>query len=212
MTEGAWEDEPVARPRNRLLAVVAVLLLLALAVGAGIGAGLVQSRRPDSFRSQAVLLLDQEPALTASPSDGLINKLVRLRLKYVDIVQTTTFSDTVATTLSLGPGRVHSALSAVALPASLLVRVSAQDRDAAVAQRIAQTAAESLRDTLSNSQNALSIKPGQQVTLTVVTPARLGTRTTPAEGRVRLIGGVVGGGVLLAGLVVLDVLRRRRRG
>lgn len=197
---------------SRLRTGIAVALVVLLAVGAGLGAAFAMSQKQDAFASTAVLLIDQEPGLTLSPNDGLISKLVRLRVKYVDTVQTTTFSDAVAATVGLSSGRVHTALSAGATPSSLLIRVNATDREPDIARRVAQTAAETLRDRLVIEQTALGIKPGSRVTLTVVTPAREGVRTSPSPGRVRLVGLVVGAGALLAGLVVLDVLRRRRQG
>lgn len=201
------EDIPTSsRPRT----AVAVLLVLLLAAAAGLGAGAAVARKPTAYQSTAVLAVDQEPGLSLSPNDGLITKLIRLRVKYVDAVQTTTFSDAVAATVGLSPGRVHGDLSAVATPSSLLVRVSASDRDSATAQRVAQAAAEALRDQLAVEQASLGIKPGARVTLTVVTPAREGVRTSPSPSRVRLVAVVVAAGFLLAGLVLLDVLRRRR--
>ena len=210
MSAEPWEDQPAVRGRSRVLAVLAVLALIVVAALAGLGAAELQHRRADSYRSQAVLLIDQEPGLTASLNDGLINKLIRLRLKYVDLVQTTSFSDPLATRLGLPAGRVRTALTATAPPSSLLVVVAADDKDREVSQRVAQAGAESLRDALAGSQAALGIPQAQQVTLTVVTPARPGSRTTPGRDRVILIGAVVAGGVLLGGLVVLDLLRRRR--
>lgn len=200
-----------SRPPSRIGTVLALLLVILIAAGAGLGAAYVMHKRPAAYRSSAALLIDQEPGLTLSPNDGVISKLIRLRLKYVDIAQTTTFSDAVAATTGLAPGRVHADISASAAPASLLLQVIATDRDSDVAQRLAQSASEALRDQLTIEQTAIGIRPGARVTLTILSPARPAVRTSPSSARVRLVGVVVGGGVLLAGLVLLDVLRRRRR-
>lgn len=207
MTEAPY-DERSRRGGGLRLAAVGLLLLM-VAAAAGVGAAALVERRADSYRSSAVLLIDQEPGLTASVNDGLINKLIRLRLKYVDLVGTTTFSDSVAATTGLSNGRVHTALSGNAAPSSLLLRVSAADRDPATAQQIAQVAAESLRDMLAAEQTALGIKLGNRVTLTVVTPAQAGTQTSPAQDRVRLVGVVVAVGVLGVGAALVSGLRRR---
>ena len=106
-----------SRPPSRIGTVLALLLVILIAAGAGLGAAYVMHKRPAAYRSSAALLIDQEPGLTLSPNDGVISKLIRLRLKYVDIAQTTTFSDAVAATTGLAPGRVHADVSASAAPA-----------------------------------------------------------------------------------------------
>lgn len=191
--------------------VVIAFLLLVLALAAGAVAAAVVNNRPVRYHAEAVLMIDQEPALTASAGDGLIDKLLRLRVKYVDTVRTTTFSDPLASTLGMSPGRVHSALGSVAPPSSLLLKVTADDVDAETARRIAQSGAESLRDTLAANQESLGIKPTDRVTLAVVTPARTGVKTSPSDRRVVLVGVVVALATLVGGSVLVDVLIRRRR-
>ncbi|MCW2600411.1 MAG: hypothetical protein JWM02_2240 [Frankiales bacterium] len=194
--------------RGLVLAVGLVVLLVATA--AGLGAAAVLQRRPAVYHSQAVLLIDQEPALTASGDDGILNKLTRLRVKYVDIVHTTVFADELGARLGLPSSRVYAAVGATAPLSSLLLTVTADDGDPTGAQRIAQGAATLLREQLSAQQTGIGIKAGQLVTFTVVTPATTGTKTSPAARRTVLVGAVVFGAVLAGGLVLLDVLRRRR--
>lgn len=211
MPDGVVEGqhETTDRPaRGFPVALSLVVLLVALA--AGVGAAAVLESRPAVYHSQAVLLMDQEPALTASGDEGLLNKLTRLRIKYVDLVGTTVFSDGLAPTLDLPSARLHAALGASAPLSSLLLTVTADDHDATGARRIAQGAAEQLRDQLSAQQGANGVKPDEQVTFTIVSPATSGTKTAPSHRRALLVGGVVLAAVLAGGLVLLDVLRRRQ--
>ena len=201
--------EPEVRERRRLPGVILVLTLLLAGVG-GAGAAAYNESRAKVYRSTAVMFIDQEPALTQSRNDGLLSKLVRLRLKYADIVTTTVFSDPLADSLSLPPGQVHGALSAFAPPSSMLMSVTATTGDPALAERIATAAAQSLHDNLQQQQTSLGVPASQQVTLTVVTPARAGVKTSPRRSRSLLLGVGVAVSLLVVGGVLADAARRRR--
>jgi capsular polysaccharide biosynthesis protein len=210
MPDGTEEQvQPEVRQRRWLPGVIIVLTLL-LAGAGGAGAAAYNESRAKVYRSTAVMFIDQEPALTQSRNDGLLSKLVRLRLKYADIVTTTVFSDPLADTLSLPPGQVHAALSAVAPPSSMLMSITATTGDPAQAERIATAAAQSLHDNLQQQQTALDVPESQQVTLNVVTPARPGVKTSPRRSRSLLLGIGVAVAILVVGGVLADATRRRR--
>lgn len=188
---------------------VAVALVALLAAAAGLGAAALESSRPAKYTARAVLLIDQEPQLSVARDEGIFNKLTRLRVKYVDTVQTTAFSDLVAGRVGLDRGRVHASLSAAAPPTSLLLIVRATDRDRQSAQHLAQSAAETLQDSLTQEQARLGIARADRVTLTVVSPAATATKTSPSSSRAASLGGVVALAVLGGGLVVVAAVRRR---
>lgn len=214
MLDEADVDAVLGRPPRRrpfegfLLAIAGVTVVLALVTG--IGAAVYNQHRHAVYRSTAVLLIDQEPALTEARNDGVISKLVRLRVKYADLVSTTAFSDPLADTLQLPPGVVHSALSADAPGLGVLLTVSATTGDAARAKRIAAGAADALHDDLVRQQTALGVAPKDQVTLTVVTPARQGDRISPRRSKSLLLGLGVAATVLVLSVVLTGAFYRRR--
>ncbi|MGB8649165.1 MAG: hypothetical protein WCD35_00750 [Mycobacteriales bacterium] len=193
------------RPRNVLVAGLVLGVLLG-----GIGAGYVLSRHA-VYRSSAVLMLDQEPALAKSENDALLSKLVRLRLKYVDIVSTTVFADPVAKALGRPVGEVHGALSATAAPTSLLLTIQAQAGSADAAREIAQGAADELVTYLQDEEVAARIPEDNRVTLTVVSAAPQGTKASPSGRRALLAAVFLFAVVAAAGALAADALRRKDR-
>ena len=200
--------QPTTRSRVGLILSVALVLLLAAA--AGLGAAVLERQRPERFTSHAVLLIDQEPALSTSHDDGIFNKLTRLRVKYVDTVQTLTFAGAVSQTSGVPIGRVHAALGATAQPFSLLIAVRATDGDALTAQLLAQTAAQSLQDTLTKEQASLGIPRQDRITLTIVSAAPLAQRIAPEKSRAVTVGAIAALAVLGGGLVLVAAVRRRQ--
>lgn len=203
---------PPARRRLPMPAPLAVLiggLVLGVLVGA-IGGGIVLSRAA-VYRSSVVLMLDQEPALAKSSDDALLTKLVRLRLKYVDIVSTEVFAAPVARQVGRPVGQVHAALSATAPANSLLLSISAQAGSADAAREIASSAGTQLVSYLQREEVAAKIPAGDQVALTVVSPATQGAKASPSKRRALLVG-LIGFVILAAaGGVTADALRRKDR-
>lgn len=205
-------EPTVTGPARRLpkpLNVLVAGLVLGVLLG-GIGAGYVLSRHA-VYRSSAVLMLDQEPALAKSENDGLLSKLVRLRLKYVGIVSTTVFADPVAKALGRPVGEVHAALSATAPPTSLLLTIQAETGSADGAREIAQGAADELVRYLQDEEVAAAIPEGNRVTLTVVSAAPQGTKASPSGRRALLAAVFLFAVVAAAGALAADALRRKDR-
>jgi capsular polysaccharide biosynthesis protein len=196
--------------RSRAGLVLSVILVALLAAAAALGTAVLERNRPDSYVSRSVLLIDQEPALSLSHDDGIFNKLSRLRVKYVDTVQTVVFADQVSAKVGVSAGRAHGALGATAAPFSLLLAVQATDRDAVTAQLLAQTAAQVLQDNLTQEQAKLGIPRADRITLTLVSPAPLAHKVSPANSRALGVGAIVGLAVLGAGLVLVAAVWRRR--
>jgi capsular polysaccharide biosynthesis protein len=197
--------------RARVGLVLSVLLVGLLAAAAGLGSAALERDRPTRYVSHAVLLIDQEPALSVSHDDGIFNKLSRLRVKYVDTVQTIVFADQVSQKVGIPTGRTHAALSATAAPFSLLLSVQASDNEAVTARLLAQTAAQTLQDGLTREQAALGIPRADRITLTLVSPAPPAVKVSPGHKRALAVGAIVGLAVLGGGLVVVAAAWRRRR-
>ena len=204
-------EEHVERPPRRrsglLIAGVLVTLLLALAAGAAVAAR--HQSGPARYRSVAVLLIDQEPAVSQAHDNGILVKLTTMRIKYVDTVTTTTFSSALARTLGLPPGQFRGSVSAYAPPESLLLQVAATTADRGRAQAVAQGAADKLVADLAQEQTDLGITGPAQVTLKVVTPAPAAVKVAPLRKDSVKRGLVAGGIVLVLGLALIVVARRR---
>ncbi|MCW2779322.1 MAG: hypothetical protein JWN17_3047 [Frankiales bacterium] len=205
--------DPAGAPpgRTRQVLVALALVVLVVAAAAGAAAAEYRLRRPAVYGSSAVLLIDQEPALSQAASDGVFLKLSRLRAKYVGLVRTAAFADPVAQQAGLSSAAVQSALSATADPTSLLLTLTARGSRADQARELAQVAAEQLSRALALQQASVGIPTSSRVTLTVVTPAGPALHLAPDRRRAELLGLVVAVGLAVPGLLGVDVLRRRRR-
>lgn len=193
-------DSPVA---------MVVLLAVAAAILAGGGAAAYEASRPTTYRSDAVLLIDQPAAIAVSGNDGVILKLARLKVKYVGIISSQEFQQPVAVTTGIPLGAVHAALQATNDPTSLLLHVDATMGNAADAQRLAEAAARALVLYTHQEQTEARIPNIEQVTFTIVTPATPAARVTPNRPRAALVGVVVFIAVLIVGALVADLVRRR---
>lgn len=182
----------------RLLVALVAAVLVAAIVASVVGS------RGERFGSQAILSIDQPTAVATSATPGVIDKLSKLRGKYVGLVRTNVIAGPVAKKLDLPIGRVRGALSASADPASLLLAVRAQDRDPAVAAKIAAAAAAQVRAYTAAEQSGLGIDAAQQYSFTLVVPAGGAAKIAPTRSR-ELQAGVLAG--LLVGAAVYLALQ-----
>lgn len=196
--------------RSLRFPLVPMLMVLVVALLAGAATSVYELTRPAVYTSNAVLLIDQEPAIVASGGEGIIGKLQALRYKYVGIVGTMTFARPVAQQTGLPEALVHSALSASADANTLLISVTASTHTAHDASLIAQAAAGELVSYLHNEQQSIGVKPQDQVTLTVVSPASAPQQISPHKRRGAFIGLGVFAGVLVIGALLVDLVRPRR--
>jgi capsular polysaccharide biosynthesis protein len=200
--------------RRRILdSPAAMLALIALAIGvlAGGLTAYYEFTRPTTYRSTAVLLIDQANAIASSQDDGVVNKLSRLRVKYVGIAQTLVFDQPVAAQAGLPVGTVHQALAPSFDAASLLVRIAATMPRPADARRLAEVAAQQLVTYTQEEQNAAGIASKDAVTFTIVSPATSAQRVTPDRQRAALVGVFVFFAITIVGLLGADLLRRRQQ-
>lgn len=200
--------EPPRSRRGRAVALVVLVLLLAGAAGFGVAA--YNESRPDTFVSRAVLLIDQQPALTYAKDDGLVLKLGQLRIKYRDMVTSTTFARDVAQRTGYSAGLVHSTLSAQAAPQSLLLTVTSTSPDRTVPESVAQAAAELLSNEAEATQRREKVPPAVRITLTVVSPAQPAAQLSASRRRSEQLGLGAALGVLLAAALIRDLTRRQQ--
>lgn len=186
-----------------------VLVAVAIAVLVGAAAALYEATRPATYRSTAVLLIDQPGVVASSQDDGIITKLSRLRVRYVDIVGTTAFEQPLAQQVALPLSEVHSAVQATYDLQSLLVRIIVTLPRAEDARRVAQAAAQLLVGYTQQEQSSAGIPDKERVTFTIVSPADTVDQVTPDRGRAILIGAVVFAGLGVAGVLGAEMVRRQ---
>lgn len=184
-----------------LLGLVSAVLVTALALAALLSGTPV-------WRSTAVLSIDQPRALAASDDAGVIDKLSRLRFKYVGLVGTDRLAAPVAARLQEPVTAVRGRLTAEAQITDLLVRVSGTDDTRAGATRTTEALVAELVAQVKAEQAATGAPPPDQVQLTVVQGAVAQEQIAP--GRARSLAAAVLLG-LVAGAVVTAVALALRR-
>lgn len=193
----------------RRLAPVALLgLALLFVVGAAVAGLLARSAAP-TFTSTAILDLDQPLVVAAAQDPAVLDKLSRLRFKYVGLVGTDRIAAPVATALGDEVDEVRGRLGATAFPQDLLIRVTGTAGDEQAARRTADALAEALVAFVAKEQADDGVPAAQRVAVEVVDVAAPAVQVGPARGAT-LIAALLGGGTASgAGLLVL--LRRDRR-
>ncbi len=160
---------PEGSSSGRRRRVVVALVAVALVIVALAGSVLITSSRV--FESRTTVAIDQVPGIAASDGPAVIEKLARLRLKYVGLLSTDVFSRPVSGSLDLPHGRVAAALFSHAPASSLLMFVGGRDADPMVAREVATAAANELIAYVEAEQDAASIPPDRRFAFTIVSPA-----------------------------------------
>ncbi|MBV9291707.1 MAG: hypothetical protein JO222_04590 [Frankiales bacterium] len=207
----APESSPVRRAIGSPALILAIIALV-IGILAGGFTAYYEYTRPATYRSSAVMLIDQPATLSASADVGVVTKLSQLRIKYVGIVKTQVFAQPVADQTGLPVGLVLHSLTATADPTSLLVLISSTTKDPAQAHTIAEAAANELTTYVKTEQDAAGIPQRRQITFSTATPATNAVRVTPDRSRAKLVGLFVFIAITLVGFLGADLLRRRRRG
>ncbi|MGZ6791328.1 MAG: hypothetical protein ACXVGH_00115 [Mycobacteriales bacterium] len=193
-------DVRLRRPST--LALLVAVLAAVLAAGA---AGVAAHRSPGSQTSTALLSLDEPRAVAAAGDAGVLEKLSRIRLKYLGLVGTDRLAVPVASVLGVPVSQVRGRLSATASPADLLLRVSCSGP---AARRCAQALATSLVAYVSSEQVTNGIPADQRLEAAVVQDA--GPALAPASSRTRTLGLALVAGALAAAAVLAVAARPRR--
>jgi capsular polysaccharide biosynthesis protein len=130
-----WDAISLPSTVNGAIAIVVA------AVVAGVTAALVLAAAP-TYESRATLAIDQPEAVAKSPDTGVIEKLDRLRQKYVGLAETTRILAPVSSRTDTPVGDLRRDTDVVVAPESLLLFPTAR----ADTQRAAQRRAEALAD------------------------------------------------------------------
>jgi capsular polysaccharide biosynthesis protein len=175
------------RPTPRFwIGLAAAALAIGVLVG-GVAAFAVHAGKK-TYQSQALLMIDQARAVAASPDDGVVAKLARLRYSYAGLVRTQAFYGPLAESLGYDANVVGSSVYTLVDPTSLLLVVGARGSDPNRVKTIATAAADHLVKFAKQQQDGENIPAVQQVTFTVVTPANEPTKVSPSDHRVALVG------------------------
>ncbi len=138
-------------------------------------------RAQTTWRSTAVMLIDDPPALATAGDDGQLLKLDGLRLKYAALVSTDLFAQPVATQLHLPVGDVLGSVTAIVPNESLLMDVTATWSTPRVAQRLAQSMAGEVNSFVTYESEAYNIPNVDRYTFIVIDPATAATADRPSH-------------------------------
>ena len=195
-----------ASPR-RPSALALLLAVVAAVLAAGIG-GLAAHRSAGTLRSTALVSVDEPKAVAASNDGGVLEKLSRVRLKYLGLIPTDRIAVPVATRLRTPVEQVRGRLSATVVPEDLLLRVTCTGPVAATTRACADALAQALVAYAVQDQVAYDIPLAQRIVLTQVQPA--GPASRPRTGRGRTLGISLLAGALAAAAVLALAMRQRR--
>ncbi len=193
--------EPHELRQPLLLAIVTAVLVAAVAFVA------LMSATP-TWQSTAVLSLDQPRAVIAADDAGLLNKLSRLRFKYIGLIGTDRVAVPVAARLKVPVEDVRGRLSGEARLEDLLLRTNGTGTSKKQAQQTADALAAQVQAEVAAEQKAAAIPAVDQVQVIVVQAAADAEKIAP--GRKRALAEALLAGVLVGVAVGLGLLLRRR--
>ncbi|MCU1594811.1 MAG: hypothetical protein JWO12_2203 [Frankiales bacterium] len=193
-------------PRRRASALALLLAAVAATLVAGLTGVAVHANAGD-LTSTALVSIDEPQAIASSTDGGVIEKLSRVRLKYISLVSTDRIAVPVATSLHLPVDRVREHLSGAALPTDLLLRLSCTGTVANKARACANALATAVVAYADQEQSRFQIPAAQRVILAKVQPA--GEATRASSGPAKTLGAAVLAGGLAAALVLAVMARLR---
>lgn len=179
---------------------VGVLLTAVLFVVGAALAGLLARSAAPTWQSTAILDIDQPRVVAAAQDPAVLDKLSRLRFKYVGLVGTDRIAGPVAFSLDEDVEDVRPRLGASALPSDLLIRVTGTAGDPRVARRTSDALARALVELVATEQDDDAVPPVEQVQVELVDVAAPAVQVGPARGAIgiaALLGGALGAGLCL---------------
>lgn len=188
-----------------LLGLVAAVLALIAAAG---GYAVARKATP-TYRSAAAISLDQPFLIAASTDSGQIDKLSRIRQKYVGVVRFDSVITAVARQTGLPSGHVRGDVFALADRASLLLIVGANDHNPQVARRVTAAMANELVTYVNLEQTRTKIPNKDRIVATVVVQPKAAGAIEPTR-RKEVTTAIVAGLVVFLAVVGLGSLTRRR--
>jgi len=185
-------------------------LPLLLCVVAGIAGAMVHIKTSDKvYKSTARLFVNIPAAQSTQEALQGVQLSSQLIQSYADIVTSRSTADEVRQRLDLNesPERIASQLSATPAPNTLIIAISATDRDPARARSLAQAAAVVLNDAVSRLEHDRT--PTSAVEASIIDNATTPTSpVSPRPVRDLVLGLVLGLLVGLGGALVVDALDR----
>jgi capsular polysaccharide biosynthesis protein len=189
---------------RRWVAVVALATFLVT----GAAGALVVRQGARTYRSTAVLSIDQPSVLLGTAEPGPVLKLQSLRSQYAALLTTQLLLEPIATRVGRSATSVKDDLHVTAAKDSLLVDVAADGPDRTAARTLAEAAADVLITYVSRSQADAAVTRDQQVVLALLSPASA-SQAVSGGLRVTLTTGMFVGLVCAAGAVVLTTWVRK---
>ncbi|HEX5266204.1 MAG TPA: hypothetical protein VFW24_05480 [Acidimicrobiales bacterium] len=210
------EDPPVrpVKPGPRVLSLslfwerlaqpllISVMVAIAVAIVAGGGAAAVAHTRPATYRSQAILLMDQPVAIAASGNEGVIVKLSDLRQKYVALAGTAPIVTDAAGLAALPVSTVVSDEQVTAGQNSLTLQVAGQSGNPVVARKVAGAMAQAIGRYVQAEQSQINVAAEDKLEIRIIQPAGGGVKIGPSSSRVAAIGAVT---AILAWLISYSI-------
>lgn len=186
--------------RNLTLAIGAAALFAGLAA-------LLVLRAPEQYESSAVLVIDNPFALATAGDEGTVNKLDKLRGKYVTLARTTAIAGPVADDLGIAPGAVIESTEVFAAPSTLALVVigRAGTEQRAIARAAAM--ADGIVDYVVDEHEDNSVPPAHRFTFTVAEPADSARKTSPSTDRAMEAAAIAFALSLVTAYVVLQFVR-----
>lgn len=199
----AWER--LAQPLLRSVLVATAFAILA----GGAAAGVVASRAA-TYRSQAILLMDQPVALAASGSEGVIVKLSDLRQKYVALAGTAPIVTDAASLAHLPVSTVAAAEQVTTGQDALTLQAAGQSGSSVVARKVAGAMAEAISRYVQAEQSRLTLPNPDRLQIRVIQRAGAAVKVSPSNRRVAAVGAVTAVVGWLVAYCVAQLMMTRR--
>lgn len=199
-----------SRQATGLLLRALVAAVLAVFIGSAAAAAV-----PDPaarYESRAVLLIDQPTRIAQSGDEGVIVKLIRLRVKYADLLRTDPLAAPVAEEVGVDLATAKSGLRAEIPVQSLLLRVVGSADDPETAQALAVAGAEVVQQYAAEEQAADDVAPADRIEFTLVDGADPGRAVDQPRARRLTVAAVSGALAIVLVLALFEAAGRWRRG
>src|SRR5947207_2866021 len=135
---------------------------LLVAVIAAAFAGVVVLRRAPAYSSATPLFIDAPRAVNASVDDGVLRRLILLRLNYADLARTAVIAGPVANQLGLEQQTLRDSISTIVVPNSFALVVIGRAKNRATAQRLSAAVAEQLSAYANREQAQAGTAPNHE--------------------------------------------------
>ena len=188
----------------------ALLIAVLLAIGAGVVGWNLNSAGTPVYTSRTVMAVDEPYGIATAGDEGLLLKLVTLRIKYQGLASTDAMAGPVAAKLGLPVSDVLSATS-VALPSdSLTLVVTGTWTNAHEAQRISSAMAAEITSYVKTENAQYVVPPTDQFIIQTVDPTTPATLSTPSHRKSAADAFGLAVVVLIVGFVVSQLIFNRR--